>query len=313
MKKVEIGKSGIHVAPLCLGGNVFGWTIDEKRSFEVLDAFVSEGFNFIDTADIYATWAGKGGESETVIGRWMKARKKRSSVVIATKVGKEMGPGMSGLSRKYIRKAVEASLKRLQTDYIDLYQSHTDDTATPLEETMRAFGDLIREGKVKAAGASNYSAERLLEALRVSEKAGVQRYECLQPHYNLCERPLFESALEKVCIENKLGVIPYYSLASGFLTGKYRRKDDASKSVRGGGAIRYLNDRGNRILDALDDIARSHHATPAAVSLAWLIARPSVTAPIASATSVSQVSEIARAASLQLTKEEVARLDRASG
>src|SRR3569832_901261 len=242
----EIGKSGIKVSTLCLGGNVFGWTADEAASFAVLDAFTDAGMNFIDTADTYARWqpGSSGGDSERVLGKWMKQRGNRSRVVIATKLGKDMGPGRSGLSAKYMQHAVEDSLDRLQTDYIDLYQSHEEDPKTPIEETLHAFAKLIEQGKVRAIGASNYTPERLEEALRVSRELGLPRYESLQPHYNLVERAKFEPTLEPVCLAHHLSVLPYWALASGFLTGKYRSDADINKSKRGKDAIKYLNDGG---------------------------------------------------------------------
>ena len=309
-----IGKSGISVSPLCLGGNVFGWTADESASFAVLDAFVDGGLNFIDTADVYSRWVPghTGGESETVIGKWLKRSGARTKVVIATKVGMEMGPDSKGLAKEYILRAVEDSLRRLQTDYIDLYQSHTDDAATPLEETLEAFSQLVRQGKVKAIGASNYTGERLENALSVSEQHKLARYECLQPHYNLCERSGYESTLEPVCSANGIAVIPYFSLASGFLTGKYHSEADLAKGPRGAMVKKYLNDRGLAILKSLDQVAKDHHSTPAAVSLAWLMARPSITAPIASATSVEQVRDLAAATQLTLDKASIEALNQAS-
>ncbi len=310
----KLGNSGLTVAPLCLGGNVFGWTIEEAASFEILDAFVDAGLNFVDTADIYSKWkpGNHGGESETVIGKWLKRSGKREKVVIATKVGMEMAADKKGLSKAYIQRAVEDSLKRLQTDYIDLYQSHQDDPGTPLEETLETYGELMKQGKVRAIGASNYTAARLTEALQVSRERGLARYESLQPHYNLYDRAEYEETLEPVCEANGLGVISYFSLASGFLTGKYRTEADFSKSARGGGMKKYLNDRGLRILKALDEVAGELHATPARVALAWLIARPSVTAPIASATNLSQLKDLVEAIRLRLDAEAIGKLDRAS-
>ena len=314
MKKRELGKSGILVQPLAFGGNVFGWTIDEKTSFGVLDAFVDAGLDLIDTADVYSKWApgNTGGESETIIGNWLKKSGKRDKIIIATKVGKPMGPDQKGLSKAYITKAVEASLKRLKTDHIDLYQSHEDDKATPLTETLETFTDLIKQGKVRAIGASNYSAERLKEALQVSKDNGLARYECLQPEYNLYDREEYETQFEPVCIAAGIGVITYYSLASGFLTGKYRSESDLSKSARGGGVKQYLNERGYRILAALDKVAANYKATPAAVALAWVIARPGITAPIASATSVKQLNEIAQSVRLNLDNNAMDLLNKAS-
>jgi aryl-alcohol dehydrogenase-like predicted oxidoreductase len=298
----ELGNSGFEVGPLALGGNVFGWTIDEPTSFRILDAFVDTGFNLIDTADVYSRWApgNQGGESETIIGRWLKRSGKRDRVLIATKVGMEMGPDSKGLSRAYILRAVEDSLKRLQVDHIDLYQSHKDDPETPLEETLGAFGELIRQGKVRAIGASNNSAERLAEALTISQDQGLPSYQCLQPHYNLIERTGFERDLEPLCRERGLVVIPYYSLASGFLTGKYRSEADLAQSARGQSVKKYLNDRGFRILAALDQVAARYASTPARVAIASLLARPSVTAPIASATSVEQLDDLVEAAMVSL-------------
>ena len=314
MKTRTLGRSGLEVGPLAFGGNVFGWTVDEPTSFRLLDAFVAAGFNLIDTADVYSRWApgNQGGESETILGNWLKQGGKRDRVVLATKVGMEMGPGKKGLSAAYIMRAVEDSLSRLQTDRIDLYQSHKDDPETPLEETLGAFGELIRQGKVRAIGASNYSAERLAEALRVSKENGLPAYQCLQPHYNLCERAGFEEALEPLCREAGLGVIPYYSLASGFLTGKYRSEADLAKSARGQGVKKYLNDRGLRILAALDEVAGRYASTPARVAIAWLLARPGVTAPIASATSVEQLDDLIEATRLELDGPAVELLDEAS-
>jgi len=314
MKTRKLGATGLDVSPLCLGTNVFGWTADEKTSFAILDAFVAAGFNFIDTADTYSRWVPghKGGESETIIGNWLKRTGNRSKVIVATKVGMEMGPGEKGLSKPYIFRAVERSLERLQTDYIDLYQSHQDDPATPLEETLGACAELIKQGKVRAIGASNYTADRLAAALEASEKHGYPRYESLQPHYNQYERAGYEAALEPLCLAKRLGVIPYFSLASGFLTGKYRSESDLSKSPRGQGVKKYLDERGLRILAALDQVARKLHSTPGKVSLAWLLARPSITAPIASATSVEQLRDLIDATNLMLDAESIELLKQAS-
>jgi aryl-alcohol dehydrogenase-like predicted oxidoreductase len=314
VKKRELGKSGLEVAPFALGGNVFGWTADEATSFKILDAFVAHGFNLIDTADTYSRWVpgNRGGESETIIGKWLKQRGARSKVVIATKVGMEMAPDKKGLAKPYILREVEDSLKRLQTDYIDLYQSHTDDAATPQEETLEAYAQLAKQGKVRVIGASNFSAERLAQSLEVSEVHGYPRYESLQPHYNLYERSEYESKLEPLCRQKGVGVITYFSLARGFLTGKYRSEADLSKSPRGGGVKSYLNQRGVQILDALDRVAKQFRSTPARVALAWLIARPSVTAPIASATSVEQLDDLAQAATLQLDAASIELLNQAS-
>lgn len=310
----QLGRSGIAVGPLALGGNVFGWTADEAASFRVLDAFVAAGLNLIDTADVYSRWApgNQGGESEAVIGRWLKRTGNRDKVVLATKVGLEMGPDQKGLSRAYILQAAERSLNRLQVDAIDLYQAHQDDETVPLEETLGAFGELIAQKKVRAIGASNYPAARLAEALRVSGARGMPRYECLQPNYNLYDRAGFEVDLEPLCAREQVGVIPYYSLAAGFLTGKYRSDADLGQSPRGAKVKGYLNDRGFRILAALDAEAAALRATPAQVALAWLMARPSITAPIASATSVEQLGDLIAATRLQLPPDAVARLDAAS-
>jgi aryl-alcohol dehydrogenase-like predicted oxidoreductase len=314
MKKRRLGNSELEIAPLAFGGNVFGWTADEPTSFRLLDAFVEAGFNFIDTADVYSHWVdgNSGGESETVIGKWLKGSHKREKVIIATKVGKEMGPDKKGLSRSYILQAVEDSLQRLQTDYIDLYQSHEDDQQTPLEETLDTYGELIREGKVRFIGASNYGAQRLQQALEVSEQGGYPRYESLQPWYNLCEREEYEKEYKSMCLENSLGVISYFSLASGFLTGKYRSSEDTVNRARGNTVKKYMNEKGFRIIEALDRVAGQYNATPAAVALAWLIKQPGITAPIASATSIEQLNELIVAASLDLDQSSLALLDQAS-
>ncbi len=314
MIRRPLGETGLQVAPLAFGGNVFGWTADEATSHRLLDAFVEAGFNLVDTADVYSVWAPGhiGGESESVIGRWMKARGTRERIVLATKVGMKLAEGRTGLSRRWIRQAVEDSLRRLQTDRIDLYQAHQDDPDTPLEETLSTFADLIREGKVRAIGASNYTAPRLAEALATSRRLGLPRYETLQPHYNLVERARYETDLESLCRSEGLGVINYFGLARGFLTGKYRSEADLSRSVRGAGVKAYLNERGFRVLAALDAAAARLGATPAQVALAWQIARPGITAPIASATSLEQWQELARAATLVLDAHTVAELDRAS-
>ena len=315
MVKRKLGNSGLEVAPLAFGGNVFGWTADEPASFALLDAFVAAGFNLIDTADVYSRWVEghSGGESETIIGKWLKRSGNRSRVVIATKVGKEMGPNSKGLSKSYILQAAEDSLRRLQTDFIDLYQSHADDPDTPLEETLEAYDLLIRQGKVRAIGASNYSARRLAQALEVSEKTGYPRYECLQPLFNLYDRVDYEKELEPLCRDNGLAVISYFSLASGFLTGKYRSKEDLSKSARGDMVKKYFNARGLRIIDALDTVAQQHHLTPAKVALAWLIAHPSITAPIASATNLEQLNELIEATTIELDASAIDLLNQASG
>jgi aryl-alcohol dehydrogenase-like predicted oxidoreductase len=314
MNNRQLGKSGIEVAPLMLGGNVFGWTADEPTSFKILDAFVDAGLNFIDTADSYSTWVTghQGGESETIIGNWFKHSGQRDKVVIATKVGSEIPGQGKGLSKAWINAQVEASLKRLQTDHIDLYQSHRDDPATPVEETLEAYAQLIQQGKVRAIGCSNFTAERTMESLAASSKHGWPRYESLQPHYNLYERAAYETTLEPLALQENLGVIPYYSLASGFLTGKYRSQDDLKKSPRGQTVKKYLNDRGFPILQALDQVAERRQSKPAQVALAWLMARPSITAPIASATSVEQLNELVQATQLELDRESIEKLNKAS-
>ena len=314
MNRRRLGRSELEIAPLALGGNVFGWTADEQTSFKLLDAFITAGFNLIDTADTYSAWApgNTGGESETVIGRWLKrGGHKREDIIIATKVGMEMR-GQKGLSKSYILQSADDSLSRLQTDYIDLYQSHQDDPETPLEETLEAYAELIQKGKVRVIGASNYSAERLGQALQLSEQGGLPRYESLQPLYNLYEREAFELELEPLCVEKRVGVISYFSLASGFLTGKYRSESDLSKSPRGGGVKKYLDERGFRILSALDEVARRQASTPARVALAWLMARPSITAPIASATGLEQLGDLIEATKLELEKESLLLLDESS-
>ena len=314
MQMRPLGNSGLTVAPLAFGGNVFGWTVDAATSFSLLDAFVDAGFNLIDTADVYSRWVSghSGGESETIIGQWLRQSGKRDKVVLATKVGMDMGPGRTGLARARIRSAVEESLARLQTDRIDLYQSHADDAATPLAETLAAYAELIAEGKVRAIGASNYSAPRLAEALELSRTQGLPRYESLQPLYNLVDRQPFEAELEPLCLRENIGVINFYGLASGFLSGKYRSEADLAKSPRGARVKGYLTPRGLRILAALDEVAQRLNATPAQVALAWEMARPAITAPIASATSLVQLEELAQAARLRLDAASVAALDAAS-
>ena len=314
MIKRKLGNTGIEVYPLALGGNVFGWTVDEPMAFRILERFTAAGGNFLDTADSYSRWVpgNQGGESETIIGKWLKQSGKSGEVVIATKVGSQMGQGRQGLSKAYIMSAVEDSLRRLQTDHIDLYQSHSDDTETPMEETMEAYASLIFQGKVRAIGASNFTPDRLSEALRVSDRYGYPSYQSLQPRYNLYDRQGFEVLLEPLCREAGLGVISYYSLASGFLTGKYRSSNDLSKSARGSIAGLYMNARGFRILDALDRIADQYQVKPASVALAWLISRPAITAPIASVTNLVQLEDMLRAAMLELDAASLELLNRAS-
>jgi aryl-alcohol dehydrogenase-like predicted oxidoreductase len=314
MRKRSLGNSGLEVAPLAFGGNVFGWTVDERTSFRLLDAFIAAGFNLIDTADVYSRFApgNSGGESEAIIGKWLKQGGRRDKVIIATKVGLEMDSRRKGLSKAYILRATEDSLRRLQTDYIDLYQSHRDDPDTPLDETLQGYAELMEQGKVRAIGASNYSAERLSRALALSRRHGLPRYECLQMEYNLYDRAEYEQKLEPVCIENALGVLSYFSLASGFLTGKYKSEADVANKARGDFVKKYLNTRGSRIIDALDHVAKQLHATAAQVALAWLMARRTITAPIVSATSLAQLKELIGATRLELDKASMVLLNRAS-
>ena len=313
----KFGRTGLDVSALCLGGNVFGWTIDEETSFAVLDAYFEGGGTFIDTADVYSTWVPGhvGGESEAILGRWMSTRGNRDRVIMVTKVGSQMGtaPDAKGLSRRYIMEEVDASLKRLQTDYIDVYMAHRDDQETSLGETLAAFNDLVRQGKVRSIGASNYSGARLRQALQTSTQHGYARYESVQPLYNLVNREVYERDLESLCREQGLGVITYSSLASGFLTGKYRSGKDLPSSPRAKRIQeRYMNDKGFRVLDQLDRVAKAHNATLSQVALAWILARPGITAPIASATSVEQVRELLSAVALKLTEEEMRSLDKVS-
>lgn len=309
----NLGNSGLAVQPLALGGNVFGWTLDEASSFRVLDAFVDAGLGLIDTADVYPAWVpgNEGGESEAIIGRWLAQGGRRDKVVIATKVAK--WDRRKGLSPANIEAAADDSLRRLGVDVIDLYFAHEDDASVPLADTLGAFARLVERGKVRAIGASNYAAPRLAEALATSGRLGLPRYEVLQPEYNLVARKDYETRLAPIVEEHRLGVVPYYSLASGFLTGKYRSEADLGKSkARGGAAARYLNGHGLRVLATLDDVAKRHDATPAQVALAWLMTRPGITAPIASATSVEQVQELAGAVRLKLSRDDLDALERAS-
>lgn len=315
MQKRKLGSSELSIAPLVFGGNVFGWTVDEKTSFDLLDGFVDAGFNGIDTADVYSSWVpgNKGGESETIIGKWLKANPaKRERVVLMTKVGSDMGGDHKGLSGRWIIQAAEDSLRRLQTDVIDLYQTHRPDAATPVDETLEAYDRLLEAGKVRAVGASNLDAAQLGEALAVAKAKNLPRYETLQPEYNLYDRDQFDGPLRDLVLRENVGVITYFSLASGFLSGKYRSEADLSKSQRGGGIAKYLDERGLRILKALDDVSASHGAKPAEIALAWVMAREGVTAPIASATSREQLNSFANAAEINLSTEDVATLDRAS-
>ena len=314
MDKRKLGNTDLLVSPITFGGNVFGWTLDEKNSFEILDGFIDAGFNLIDTADVYSRWkpGNSGGESEKIIGNWIKARNNRNKIILTTKVGSDMGDGKKGLSKKYILEAIDASLQRLQTDYLDLYQSHFDDLETPVQETLEAYDQLIRAEKIRWIGASNFTPERLKESLETSQRLSLPKYQTFQPEYNLYKREGFEKEMEKVCLDNQLGVISYYALASGFLTGKYRSEADLGKSPRGGGAKDFMNDRGFRILKALDEVSELYNSTPASVALAWLIARPSVTAPIASVTSLNQLQDLTKAAALKLDNEALSILDEAS-
>jgi len=314
MQKRRLGRTDLSIAPVVFGGNVFGWTADAKTAFDLLDRFVAAGLNAIDTADVYAKWApgNVGGESETIIGAWLKARGKRNEVTIVTKVGSEMGPGKKGLSAAYVEQAVEASLKRLGVETIDLYLSHWPDDSVPHAETLGAYQRLIAKGKIRWCGASNFSAAQLAAALATSRAQGLPRYEVLQPEYNLYDRGGFEGALRDLCVAEELGVITYYSLAKGFLAGKYRSSADLSQSPRGGGVSSYLNPRGLRIVDALAAVAQRHGAKSAEVALAWLIAQPGVTAPIASATTPAQVDSLIRAATLTLSADDLAALNSAT-
>lgn len=314
MKTRKLGRSGLETGLLVLGGNVFGWTADQPMSFKLLDAFVEFGLNTIDTADVYSKWipGNKGGDLEEVIGNWVAQGGRRDKVQIATKCGIEMAPGEEGLSKAYIMRAVERSLKRLQTDYIDLYQAHRDDETTPFEETLGAYDELIKQGKVRAIGASNYTADRLAQALKVSKDNNLPRYETLQPWYNLYDRKDFEGPLQDLCVKEEIGVIPYFSLASGFLTGKYRKLEDAEGKPRGYRVKDMLNERGLKILDALDTVAKESNATQAQVALAWLMAQPAIAAPIASATSLDQLRDIVAATRLELSAESLKLLNDAS-
>lgn len=314
MELRRLGKTGLSVAPIVFGGNVFGWTADEKTSFDILDAFFDAGFNTIDTADVYSAWVpgNKGGDSEEIIGKWLKQNKvARDKAVIITKVGSEMGPGKKGLKEQYILEAVEASLKRLQTDYIDLYLSHWPDAETPYEETLGAFAKLKQQGKIRAIGCSNLDASQLQSSFDAAEKAGLPRYDVIQPEYNLYDRAPFEGPLADLCVKEDIGVITYFSLAAGFLSGKYRSKADTEGKARGGKAAGYLDDKGLKILAALDTVAAETGAKPAEIALAWLLRKKGVTAPIASATSLSQLDSLTKSATLALSDEAMALLDKA--
>ena len=315
MEKRILGRTGLSIAPLVFGGNVFGWTADEKTSFELLDAFFDAGFNAIDTADAYSNWVpgNSGGESETIIGKWLKqSGRRRDEAVIITKVGWDMGPGRNGLSEKWILQAVEDSLRRLQTDHIDLYLSHRPDPETPYEETLRAHDRLIRDGKVRHVGASNLDAAQLREALDVSAANSLPRYDVLQPEYNLYDRASFDGPLRNLCIAEEIGVISYFGLARGFLSGKYRSHKDLEGSARGGGVGKYLDGRGMRILGALDEVAADTGNTQAEIALAWIMARKGVAAPIASATTTAQLQSLVKSASISLSDEACRLLNEAS-
>lgn len=314
MKKIRIGNTQLEVAPINLGGNVFGWTLDEKGSFKILDAFVDDGFNFVDTADMYSYWVNgdEGGQSETIIGNWLKERGNRDKMIVATKVGGETATQRYNTSKKHILEAADKSLKRLQTDYIDLYYTHFDDGKTPVEETLEAYDELIKAGKVRYIAASNVSPERLIESMEVAEKNGLPRYEALQPHYNLVERQNYESKYAPLAKKYGLTVFPYWSLASGFLSGKYRTQDDLGKSVRGGDVKKYLNDQGLSVLKALDAVSEKHNTSQATVSLAWLLAQPNIGAPIASATSERHLKTLFEAPELALDSSDLDLLSQAS-
>jgi aryl-alcohol dehydrogenase-like predicted oxidoreductase len=314
MEKRKLGNSGLEFAPLALGGNVFGWTIDQSESFNILDAFEGAGFNFIDTADVYARWApgNTGGESETILGEWMHQRNNRDKIIIATKVGADMGLGHKDLTKKYILKAAEDSLLRLQTDYIDLYQTHWDDDITPVDETLEAYAQLVKEGKVKWIGASNLTPERLKKSIDASKKNNYPSYQSFQPLYNLYDRDAYEKEIEPICLQHNIGVITYYSLASGFLTGKYRSENDLNKSKRGGGIKKYMNERGFRILHALDEVSKQYNTNQASIALAWVLSRQGITAPIASATTVEQLNELIKATEIKLDAAAIELLNKAS-
>jgi len=314
MEKRKLGSTGPEVPVICLGGNVYGWTLPESEAFRQLDAALEVGLNFVDTADVYSRWVpgNKGGESETIIGKWFAKSGKRNQVILATKVGMEMSAGKKGLKAAYIKQSVEDSLKRLQTDYIDIYQAHKDDAETPLEETLSAFDELVKQGKIRYIGASNYSGARLAEALETSRSNGFASYISLQPHYNLVERQDYESDLLPVVAKYQLGVIPYFSLAAGFLTGKYRSKQDTEKAARGAMVQKYVNDWGLAVVAELDDVSNAHASTPARVALAWLLAQPGITAPIASATNEKQLTDLVEAARLHLDAGSIQKLNQVS-
>lgn len=314
MQNRQLGTSSLEVSPLCFGCNVFGWTADEEMSFRLLDGWLDAGFNFYDTADVYSRWhdGNEGGESETIMGKWLSSRGGRDKIVLATKFGMDMGDGKVGLSPEYMVRAVEDSLRRLQTDYIDLYQSHKDDENTPVDATLEAYANLIEQGKVREIGASNFSATRMKEALDASETKGLPRYQSLQPLYSLVERDTFEGDLEDLCAAENVGVIGFYSLASGFLTGKYRSKADMEGRIRAPRVEKYVTEDGFRVLDTLDAVAKKHNAKMVQVALAWLMARPSVTSPIVSATNMDQLVELTATVALSLDADDIAKIDEAS-
>jgi len=314
MKTRKLGNSALEISPLVFGGNIFGWTVDQAASFKLLDAFFEAGFNAVDTADVYSRWVPghQGGESEIIIGEWMKQRGNRTKVIVMTKAGMDMGEGKKGLSKAHVLRSTEDSLRRLQTDYIDLYQSHIDDPDTPFEETLGAYAELIKQGKVRAIGASNHKGDRLAAALEVSRKTGLPAYQSLQPNYSLVERAEYETNLEPICVKENLGVINYFPLAGGFLTGKYRSESDAAGKARARNVTKYLNERGYKILDALDRVAAKHRATPAKVALAWVMAQPSITAPIVSATNLDQLNDLISSVELKLDRDSIDLLNQAS-
>ena len=313
MEKRKLGNTNLHVAPIAFGGNVLGWTANEKMSFDILDAFTTAGFSLIDTADVYSRWGGVvGGESETIIGKWHKKHNNRDKIIIASKGGLDMDKQRAFVTKKYLLKTCEDSLKRLQTDYIDLYQTHRDAEDTPVEEALEAYAQLIKEGKIRFIGASNFSAARFEEALKASEKNGLPRYETMQPEYNLCEREVYEKEMEPLCVKNNISVLNYFALGAGFLTGKYRSEADLSKSVRRSRVEKYLNPKGFQILKALDEVAAQQKSTCGSIAIAWLLHRPSVTAPIASATNLQQLDSLIKSVDIKLSKEQIALLDEAS-
>lgn len=314
MQTRKLGSTGLEISPLVFGGNIFDWTVDQATSFQLLDAFVAAGFNAVDTSDVYSRWVPGhvGGESEVILGEWMKRRGNRKQLIVATKVGMDMGDGKKGLSRTHILRSADDSLRRLQTDYIDLYQSHVDDPDTPLEETLGAYAELLRQGKIRAFGASNYKGERFATVFEISKKCGLPAYQTLQPNYSLIERAEYEQNLKPICVCEGVGVINYFPLAGGFLTGKYRSEKDAAGKLRARNVTKYLNERGYRIVDALDQVAKKLCATPARVALAWVLAQPSITAPIVSATNLRQLADVISSIELKLDSDSLQFLNQAS-